>query len=178
MPKRAIKPRSVGRPGVPIKTEEMRIKNAPPSEFREKILQLPLLAYEVETLSNSRKILVTKPGGKSVDNIMVWVFEGPEESHWRPSHGMIYRDIEQKIAHDKKEGLAVLEALERVYRGKDPEDILAENPELGKNLPGLPTDLILKAYKWIWVQEDCNYPPPRFEGREMSMKELRKLKRL
>lgn len=174
--KRAIKPRPVGRPGVPIKFEKITVKNASPSEFREKVLQLPLLAYEVETLNDGRKILITKPGGKSVDNIMVWVFEGAGKSHWRPSHKLIYRDLEQKIDSDKKEGLAVLEALERVYKGEDPEDILSDNPNLGENLPGLPVDLILKAYKWIWAQEDCNYPPPRFQGREMSMRELRKLK--
>jgi hypothetical protein len=109
---------------------------------------------------------------------MVWVYEGPAGRHWRPSHKLIYTDLEKKIAFNKNEGLAVLEALERVYKGEDPEDILAENPHFGKNLPGLPVDLVLKAYKWIWVQEDCNYPPPRFEGRWMSMKELLKLKNL
>jgi hypothetical protein len=107
---------------------------------------------------------------------MVWVYEGPKGTHWRPSHKQIYRDLKQKIKTDKKKGLAVLEALERVYRGEDPEDILNENPQLGDNLPGLPADLILKAYKWIWGQEDCNYPPPRFKGRKMSMDELIKLK--
>jgi len=34
--------------------------------------------------------------------------------------------------------------------------------------------LLLKAYKWIWGQEDCNYPEG--EGREMSMRLLRELR--
>jgi hypothetical protein len=88
---------------------------------------------------------------------------------------LIHKDLKEKIAFSREEGLAVLDALERVYGGEDPDDLLTENPNLGKGLPGLPVDLILKAYKWIWAQEDCNHPPPRFEGREMSMKELRKL---
>jgi hypothetical protein len=139
-------------------------------------LQLPQLAYEVETLKDGRKIMITKPGGKSADDIMVWVYEGPEGVHWRPSHKQIYRDLEHKIKIDKKKGIALLEALERVYRGEEPEDTLTENPQLGENLLGLPADLILKAYKWIWSQEDCNYPPPRFKGRKMSMDGLIKLK--
>jgi hypothetical protein len=84
--------------------------------------------------------------------------------------------MEKKIKFNKSEGLAILDALERVYQGEDPEDILAENPQLGQNLPGLPADLILKAYKWIWVQEDCNYPPPKYQGRKMSMDKMRKLR--
>ena len=177
MPKRTIKPRPVGYPGAPVKMEKITIKNCPPPEFREKVLRIPLLAYDVESLSDGRKILVTKPGGKSVHNIMVWVYEkDPGKVHWRPSHKLIHKDLKEKIAFSREEGLAVLDALERVYGGEDPDDLLAENPNLGKGLPGLAVDLILKAYKWIWAQEDCNHPPPRFEGREMSMKELRKLR--
>jgi hypothetical protein len=176
MPRRRIKPRNIGRPGVPVKFEKIRIRNAPPDEFRQKVLQLPQLAYQVETLKDGRKILVTKPGGKSPDDIMVWVYEGPQGVHWRPSHNLIYKDMEKKIKFNKSEGLAILDALERVYQGEDPEDILAENPQLGQNLPGLPADLILKAYKWIWVQEDCNYPPPKYQGRKMSMDKMRKLR--
>jgi len=176
MPRRTTKPRPVGRPGVPVRFKKLRIKNSPPTEFREKIFQLPQLAYEVETLEDGRKIMITKPGGKSADDIMVWVYEGAKGVHWRPSHRQIYSDLEEKITFDKVKGLAVLEALERVYRGEDPEDILTENRQLGKSLPGLPVDLILKSYKWIWAQEDCNYPPPRFKGRKMSMDELIKLR--
>ena len=51
-------------------------------------------------------------------------------------------------------------------------DVLAtqqlENPN--GELP----ELLLKAYKWIWGQEDCNYPEG--EGREMSMSLLRMLR--
>lgn len=176
MVKRRIKPRPVGRPGVPIQFYQKTVRNAPPEEFRKQVLEFPLLAYEVEKLKDGRKILVTKPGGKSADNIMVWVYEGPEGAHWRPSHKLLQRDLEEKLAHDKEKGLAIIEALEKIFNGTEPEDILEMNPQLGKDLPGLPVDLILKAYKWIWAQEDCNYPPPRFEGRKMSMREIQEIK--
>ena len=176
MVRRKIKPRQVGRPGIPIQFHQKKIRNALPEEFRKQVLEFPLLAYEVEELKNGRKILITKPGGKSVDNIMVWVYEGPQGAHWRPSHKLIWRDLEEKLTQNREKGLAIVEALEKVFEGTEPEDILRTNPQLGKDLPGLPTDLILKAYKWIWAQEDCNYPPPRFEGRKMSMRRIQELK--
>jgi len=154
VPRRTIKtrPGQVGRPGIKVHLMKLKIKNTSPNEFREKVLNIPLLGYEVEELRDGRKIMITKPGGKSVDNIMVWVYEGETGIHWRPSHRAIRKDLEQKIKFDKDEGLAVLEALERVYKGEDPEDILKNKPGLGANLPGLPADLILKAYKWIWAR--------------------------
>ena len=36
-------------------------------------------------------------------------------------------------------------------------------------------EVLMKAYKWIWGQEDCNYPPP-LQGRDMSMKAILELK--
>ena len=35
---------------------------------------------------------------------------------------------------------------------------------------GIPVETILKAYKWIWGQEDCNYPTKA--GRWLSMNAL------
>ncbi|MBL7061255.1 MAG: hypothetical protein ISS54_00775 [Dehalococcoidia bacterium] len=159
-----------------VKLERCRIKNAPPEEFCKQVIALPQLGYEVEDLSDGRKIVLTKPGGKSVNDIMVWVYEGPGGTHWRPSHGQIKKDLQLKLSYHKDNGLAIIEALEKVYEGVEPDDILSADPLLARNLPGLPVDLILKAYKWIWAQEDMNYPPPRFEGRAMSMRGIRELK--
>ncbi|MEM2130454.1 MAG: hypothetical protein QXZ70_07645 [Candidatus Bathyarchaeia archaeon] len=174
--RKSTTPSPVGRQGVPVKLEKLRIKNARRQIFRERVLKIPQLAYDVEDLNDGRKIVITKPGAKSADDIMVWVYEGEGGAHWRPSHKQLYDDLKGKIMSDKEKGLLVLEALERVYNGEDPEDVLSSQKGLGIGLPGLPVDLILKAYKWIWVQEDCNYPPPKYLGREMSMNELIKLK--
>lgn len=176
MAKRSTKPSSIRHSEVKVQLQKYRVKNAPPEEFRKQVMNMPQLGYEVEDLSDGRKIVVTKPGGKSVNDIMVWVYEGPDGSHWRPSHGKIKRDLKLKLSHNNKKGLKVIKALEDVYAGVDPDDILRKNPKLGVDLPGLPVDLLLKAYKWIWVQEDTNYPPPRFQGREMSMGGIQELK--
>jgi len=42
------------------------------------------------------------------------------------------------------------------------------------NPVGEEPETLLKAYKWIWGQEDCNYP--NGEGRWMSMKGLIELR--
>jgi len=44
------------------------------------------------------------------------------------------------------------------------------------NPTGEHPEVLLKAYKWIWGQEDCNYPEG--EGRERSMKGIRELRNM
>ncbi len=173
--KRRVTPSRIGRPGIPVRTESLSIKNTSREEFRSRMLEIPLFGYQVETLKDGRKIFISKPGGKGPDDFMVWIHEGLTGQHWRPSHSGIKKDLSEKLLADKAEGIRVIDALERVYEGVDLEDILSENPKLGRNLPGLAVDLILKAYKWIWVQEDSNYPPPN-KGRAMSMDGIRDLK--
>ena len=67
MVKRSIKPISAGDLGADVKLEKCSIRNTQPEEFRKQVLDLPQLGYEVEDLSDGRKIVVTKPGGKSVN---------------------------------------------------------------------------------------------------------------
>ena len=38
-------------------------------------------------------------------------------------------------------------------------------------------EVIFKVYKWIWGQEDCNYPPPKYKGRAMSWEGWKKNKK-
>ncbi len=63
-----------------------------------------------------------------------------------------------------KETVKILEAFEKVYNGEDPDDILKDISL--KNPVGENPEALLKAYKWIWGQEDVNYPTGR--GRAMS----------
>jgi len=51
-----------------------------------------------------------------------------------------------------------------VHNGEDPDDILKEinfSTPSGEN-----PEALVKAYKWIWGQEDVNYPTGK--GRAMS----------
>lgn len=163
-----------------IDLSHLEIKNQPREEFREALEKIKYKGYEVENISDGRKIIVTKPGGKfsfgtiKRDDFMVWVYKQEEESLWLISHKNIFDDLEDKAAYDPKETLRIIEALMRVYNGEEPDDVLGEMNL--KNPCGENPEVLMKAYKWIWGQEDCNYPPPKYKGREMSIVEINKLK--
>ncbi len=161
-----------------IDLKPLNIKNMPKEEFRKALEKVEYRGYEVEILKDGRKIVITKPGGKFTfgkirrEDFMVWVYNPVDSSLWLISHKDIQEDIKIKGQRDPVGTIKIIDALERVYNGEDPEDILQSidlpNPE------GEPPELILKAYKWIWGQEDCNYPEG--EGRAMSWKILLEIK--
>jgi len=161
-----------------INLSPLTIKNEPREEFRKKLERIEYEGYEVEKLSDGRKIIITKPGGKRIygaakrEDFMVWVYDKNGNSLWLISHKDIFEDLEEKAKINKKETLKIIKALENVYSGEDPDDIL-KNSSL-KNPCGESPELLLKAYKWIWGQEDCNYPTGK--GRDMSMEYIKKIK--
>lgn len=161
-----------------IDLSDLKIKNQPREKFREALEKIKYRGYEVESISDGRKIVVTKPGGKfsfgtiKRDDFMVWVYKPEEDALWLISHKNIFDDLEEKANRDLKETLRIIEALTRVYNGEDPDDILREL-EL-QNPCGEMPEVLMKAYKWIWGQEDCNYPPPKYKGRAMSWEGWRK----
>lgn len=163
-----------------IDLSRLETKNQPREEFREVLEKIKYKGYYVEDISDGRKIVVTKPGGKfsfgtiKRDDFMVWVYNEKDESLWLISHKNIFDDLEDKAACDPKETLRIIDALTRVYNGEEPDDVLKEMNL--KNPCGELPEVLMKAYKWIWGQEDCNYPPPKYKGREMSMIEINKLR--
>lgn len=154
----------------------LKLRNAPREEFRAELERIPFLGYEVEQLCDGRVVCITKPGGKNVfgqmkvHDFMVWIYNAAKNDRWRISHKEIYEDIESKLKTDQEEARRVVAALQRVHDGEEPDDVMADMPGLGKGLPGESPELLLKVYKWIWGQEDCNYP--KEQGRSMSMKAL------
>jgi len=161
-----------------IELINLKIKNRPREEFRELLEKVKYRGYEVEQLTDGKKIVITKPGGKFVfgrvkrEDFMVWVYNPNESILWLISHKDIYNDLEEKGEIDSKETIKITDALERVFDGEEPDEVL-KNSELTIS-SGEPPEVLLKAYKWIWGQEDCNYPEG--EGREMSMKSIKELR--
>jgi hypothetical protein len=153
----------------------LTIKNQERDKFRKELERIKYRGYEVEQLSDGRKIVITKPGGKFVfgtikrDDFMVWIFQPGDNSLWLISHKNILDDLEEKGKISPADTIQIIDALERVFHGEDPDDILQQvrlkNP--CKEAP----EVLMKAYKWIWGQEDCNYPPP-LQGRDMSIKAI------
>ncbi len=161
-----------------IELTNLQIKNRPREEFRRLLENVKYRGYEVEQLADGRKIVITKPGGKFVfgkvkrEDFMVFVYNPDDSSLWLISHKDIYNDLEEKGEINPKETVKIINALEKVFNGEEPDNVLQET-ELNRII-GEPPEVLLKAYKWIWGQEDCNYPEG--EGREMSMKGIRELR--
>lgn len=152
------------------------IKNTNKDDFRKKLEEIAYKGYQVEQISDGRKIVITKPGGKFIfgtvkrEDFMVWIYNPEEKTLWLISHKDIFEDLKEKGNKSPKETLNIINALERIYNGEDPDDVLKsvnlQNP--GGELP----EVLLKAYKWIWGQEDVNYPDGK--GRAMSWEGLKK----
>lgn len=153
-----------------IELKDLKIKNKPREEFRKLLEGIKYRGYEVGQLSDGRKIVITKPGGKFTfgrirrEDFMVWVYDSSNSTLWLISHKDIYRDLEEKGKVNPDETIRIINALERVFRGEEPDDVI-KTANLNSPI-GEPPELLLKAYKWIWGQEDCNYPDGK--GRAMS----------
>ena len=143
-----------------IDLKKLTIKNDKRDEF----------VKELENISDGRKIVIVKPGGKQSfgrirkEDFFVFIYNPREQTLWQITHKQIYDDLQKKAEINPIATVNILECFERVYNGEEPDDILEqtvlENP-CGEN-PEAP----LKAYKWIWGQEDVNYPTGK--GRAMS----------
>ena len=159
-----------------IDLKGLSIKNSDRESFRQKLEGIAYRGYEVETISDGRKIVITKPGGKFTfgtikrEDFMVWIYNENEKTLWLISHKNILEDLEEKGSVNPVETLEIIAALEKVYKGGEPDDVL-EKVNL-KNPVGESPEVLLKAYKWIWGQEDVNYPDGK--GRAMSWEGLKK----
>lgn len=157
----------------------LQIKNQGRGNFCKDLEKIKYRGYEVERIRDGRKIVITKPGGKFVfgaikrNDFMVWIYEPKENSLWLISHKNILEDLQEKAEISPRDTIQIIDALERVFNGEDPDDIL-KHVKL-KNPCKEDPEVLMKAYKWIWGQEDCNYPPP-LKGRDMSMKAILELR--
>lgn len=161
-----------------IDLTQLSIRNAPRTQFAQSIIDLPYRGYEVETCTDGRKIVITKPGGKTIyghpkkEDIMVFIFNPRDNTLWQITHKQILEDVTKKCQTDSSQGLQLLLLLERTFNGEEPNDFIHEIQKLNFEY-GEKTEELIKAYKWIWGQEDVNYP--NGEGRSMSWEEYKLL---
>ncbi len=154
-----------------IDLKRIEIKNRPREEFRVLLENIEYRGYEVEQLETGNKIVITKPGGKSVygrpkkEDFLVFIFNPNENGLWQITHKQIFQDIEEKSLENKDKTIFLIDLLEKVKNGDEPNDFIEEINKLTFSV-GETAETLLKAYKWIWGQEDVNYP--NGEGREMS----------
>lgn len=156
-----------------IDLKRIEIKNKPKEEFRELLENIEYRGYEVEELRNGNKIVITKPGGKSVygrpkkEDFLVFIFNPEENELWQITHKQILSDIVGKAEENKIRTISLIDLLEKVKNGEEPNDLIEEINNLVFTT-GETVETLSKVYKWIWGQEDVNYPSG--EGREMSWK--------
>ena len=153
-----------------IELKKLNIKNADRHKFVEELENIPYRGYEVEDISDGRKIVIVKPGGKQSygrirkEDFFVFIYDPSEQTLWQITHRQIYEDLQKKAEKNPPETIKILELFEKVYNGEDPDDVISEVSL--KNPCGENPEALLKAYKWIWGQEDVNYPTGK--GRAMS----------
>lgn len=146
------------------------LRNGPFNTFPRETLALGEGVHLVERLRDGRYVGVTKPGYKGRDDFSVALFEHDGETRGRAlSHVDMLDDFHRALTADRRLGLQFIDCAFDVFGGAEP-------PE---SLPAVETvhapDFILKSLKWIWAQEDINYPMPRYQGRKMAGYRLREL---
>lgn len=152
----------------------LHIENNEQNVFRTELMNIPYLLYEVEQVSTGEKIVINKPGGKrnwgrlSRNDFMVFIYTPDNEGLWLISHNEILVDLRTKYQTDKNSTINIIYGLLDVCNGKEPDLILKERNLV--NINGIEPEILLKVYKWIWGQEDCNYP--NAEGRWLSMNKI------
>ena len=149
----------------------VEIPNMERKQFAQKIVELPYRGYEVEKCHNGHTIVVTKPGGKNVfgtlkrEDILVFIQNPKENTLWQISHKQILEDIKLKCEENPIAAKKLLFLLERTLNGEEPNEFVDEILSLQFSVGANP-EVLIKAYKWIWGQEDVNYP--NGDGRYMS----------
>jgi len=161
-----------------IDLKELHIKNMERKAFAQAIIGIEYRGYEVEQIGDGRKIVITKPGGKKAfgrpykEDIMVFIFDPKDDSLWQISHDQIINDVKDKVKENKVQGKKMLSYLERTYNGEEPEDFIEDIRKLSF-ISGEDPEVLIKAYKWIWGQEDVNYPTKA--GRALSWQSFQEM---
>ena len=162
-----------------IDLKKLNIRNDIRENFVKKLEEIEYRGYEVEQLSDGNKIVITKPGGKSVygrpkkEDFLVFVYYPNENGLWQITHKQILDDLYLKREESSTETLKLITLLEKTLKGEEPEDFINEILNLKFNT-GQNAETLIKIYKWIWGQEDVNYP--NGEGRNMSWEGIEELK--
>lgn len=162
-----------------IDLKKLEVRNDTRENFIQKLENIEYRGYEVEQLADGRKIVITKPGGKTVygrpkkEDFLVFIFQPKENGLWQITHKQILDDLYSKSEESTTETLKLINLLERTLNGEEPIDFIEEINTL-KFQNGENPESLIKAYKWIWGQEDVNYP--NGEGRKMSWAGIEELK--
>lgn len=124
--------------------------------------------YNVEILSDSTIIYLTRPAylKKGFDfriSVEGMIFLTGSDY---PKHDDIFNDLVAKRNKNPEMARRLNEAIRRVFKCEDPNDILGEYEDLVFNV-GYSVELILKVIKWFFIEQDIR--DWNYSGRAMFM---------
>ena len=125
--------------------------------------------YNVETLSDGRKIYLIRPAylKKGFDfriSVEGMIFQTKKDY---PKHADIFDDLRAKRNENPVMSRRFCEAINEVYECKDPEDILPKYTDI-KFDAGYSVELVLKVLKWFFIEQDIR--DWNYSGRRMFMR--------
>ena len=71
-----------------IELKKLTIENSKRDAFRQEVEKIPYRGYEVEDITDGRKIVISKPGGKSIygsvkrEDFLVFIYEPSKNGLW------------------------------------------------------------------------------------------------
>lgn len=141
--------------------DTLYLKNS--RELASSVDKYPDGEYWVSQDISGYRVFIKKPGVKpgSPKDIAVSI-SYPNGSSKSPTHKLLVSDYKQKCQDNPEIADALFSQIEQVMEGNEPDW------QLEGDCPGLPVKILLHALKWVWIQEDRNYPPPRLQGRRMN----------
>jgi hypothetical protein len=126
--------------------------------------------YFVEELCSGNRIYLTRPayfnkGFDFVIHIENYKFSNKKDY---PKYKDIKKDLRKKKRNNIRSYYKLLEAIKEVFECKDPNDIYHKYRKR-LEIPnfGLPSELILKVIKWLFIEQDITYW--NWSGRNMFM---------
>lgn len=124
--------------------------------------------YNVETSQDSRRVYLKRPAhlNKGCDfkifiEEYLYYKKGTEKP---PKHGDIINDIRIKLTSHPEYKDILKEAIIQVFQCEEPNDVLQDYRTISFG-HGLPFDLLLKALKWFFIEQDVT--DWNYSGRKM-----------
>jgi hypothetical protein len=143
------------------------ITNDTYDKFAVEVEKIPNGCHLVELMEDGGAIQITKPGylgSKDFKVQLVALYNGEFMVIETPSHVTLLREFADAYEVGIDNGNVLMHEAMRVFHGQEPCLDEIRSVEGTIRTP----EYILKALKWIWGQEDANFPMPKYLGRRMS----------
>jgi len=120
---------------------------------------------DVVTLSNGWQVAKTEDT-KSSQDFRVKIVSPRHPRGFTIKHAHFAIDFYGKLCQDRKKALKILEALEKVWHGRNVNKVLEKYESRARGSAGYSLEYYLYALRWILDQEDIN-----FRGRSSNKQE-------